>query len=69
MANNLHADVTARILQSLEAGIAPWVKPWSATPGRNVPLNVISGKAYQGVNAILLWGNSGPLRYPALSDL
>jgi antirestriction protein ArdC len=64
MANNLHADVTARILQSLEAGIAPWVKPWSATPGRNVPLNVISGKAYQGVNAILLWGNSGRFATP-----
>lgn len=63
-ARNLHAEVTARILQSLEAGIAPWVKPWSATAGRNVPLNVISGKAYQGVNAILLWGNVGRFKTP-----
>ena len=64
MANNLHQEVTARILQSLEAGVAPWVKPWSATAGRNVPLNVISGKAYQGVNAILLWGNVGRFTTP-----
>lgn len=64
MANNLHEQVTARILQSLEAGVAPWVKPWSATAGRNVPLNVISGKAYQGVNAILLWGNVGRFTTP-----
>jgi len=64
MATNLHEQVTARILQSLEAGVAPWIKPWSATPGRNVPLNVISGNAYQGVNAILLWGNIGRFTTP-----
>jgi antirestriction protein ArdC len=64
MATNLHAQVTARILAELETGAAPWVKPWSATAGRNVPLNVISGKAYQGVNAILLWGNVGRFKTP-----
>ncbi|MBO0717302.1 MAG: DUF1738 domain-containing protein [Rhizobiales bacterium] len=64
MSNNLYKAVTDRILASLEAGAAPWVKPWSATPGRNVPLNVISGKAYQGVNAILLWGNVGRFATP-----
>lgn len=64
MAVNLHAQVTARILAELETGAAPWVKPWSATAGRNVPLNVISGKAYQGVNAILLWGNVARFKTP-----
>lgn len=64
MATNLYQNVTERILASLEAGIAPWVRPWSATAGRNVPLNVISGKAYQGVNAILLWGNVGRFATP-----
>lgn len=62
MAIDLYANVTARILASLEAGIAPWVKPWSATAGANQPMNVISGKAYQGVNAVLLWANVG--RFP-----
>lgn len=64
MAINLYQNVTDRILASLEAGAAPWVKPWSATAGRNVPLNVISGKPYQGVNAILLWGNVGRFDTP-----
>lgn len=64
MATNIYQNVTDRILASLEAGSAPWVKPWSATAGRNVPMNVISGKAYQGVNAILLWGNVGRFATP-----
>src|SRR5262249_38666764 len=39
----------------LEAGTAPWVKPWSATPGANLPLNYSTGVAYQGCNVVLLW--------------
>jgi antirestriction protein ArdC len=63
MAFDLYQNVTARILSELETGTAPWVKPWSATPGHNVPMNVISGKAYSGVNVILLWmaGHAKPL--------
>jgi antirestriction protein ArdC len=34
---DLYAEVTSRILAELERGAAPWVKPWSATPGQNVP--------------------------------
>jgi antirestriction protein ArdC len=64
MSNALYTNVTARILAELETGTAPWVKSWSATAGRNVPANVISRKAYQGVNAILLWGNIGRFASP-----
>ena len=64
MANHIYANVSARILASLEAGAAPRVKPRSATAGRNVPKNVISGKAYQGVNLVLLWGNIGRFDQP-----
>jgi antirestriction protein ArdC len=32
---DLYSDVTARILTELETGAAPWIKPWSATPGLN----------------------------------
>jgi len=55
MKRDIYSEVSARIVAELEAGAAPWVKPWSATPGHNMPMNVISGKAYQGVNVILLW--------------
>src|SRR6266550_4492743 len=37
MKNDLYAEVSARIVAELEAGAAPWVKPWSAIPGANTP--------------------------------
>jgi len=36
---DLYRDVTDRILAELEAGAPPWIKPWSATPGMNNPVN------------------------------
>src|ERR1700732_3723297 len=52
---NLYAEVTSRILAELERGAAPWVKPWSATPGQNVPQNAVTNRPYSGCNVILLW--------------
>ena len=52
---NLHQEVTQRILQQLEAGALPWVKPWSQTPGSNISCNAISNRPYSGCNAFLLW--------------
>jgi antirestriction protein ArdC len=52
---DLYADVSARIIAELEQGAAPWVKPWSATPGQNVPQNAVSNRPYSGCNVILLW--------------
>ena len=37
MKRDLYAEVSARIVAELEAGAAPWAKPWSATPGANTP--------------------------------
>jgi N-terminal domain of anti-restriction factor ArdC len=39
MKRDLYSEVTARILAELERGAAPWIKPWSATPGINHPYN------------------------------
>jgi antirestriction protein ArdC len=60
---DLYSEVTSRILAELEGGAAPWVKPWSATPGQNVPQNAVTNRAYSGCNVILLWlarGQSWP---------
>jgi antirestriction protein ArdC len=35
MKRDVYAEVSARIVAELEAGAAPWIKPWSATPGAN----------------------------------
>jgi antirestriction protein ArdC len=53
--HDLYAAVTSRILAELERGALPWVKPWSATPGQNVPQNAVSNRPYSGCNVILLW--------------
>ena len=61
---NLYREVSDRILAQLEAGSAPWIKPWSHTPGANVPQNAVSGRAYSGVNAILLWATLSTYSVP-----
>ncbi len=49
--------VTDRIVAALEAGTAPWRRPWVAgarTTRPGMPCNAVSGRAYRGVNAMLL---------------
>ena len=55
MKRDLYAEVSARIVAELEAGAAPWVKPWSATPGANTPCNAVTNRPYSGCNVVLLW--------------
>lgn len=43
--------VTDKIVAALEAGTAPWQKPWK--PGQG-PTNIVSGNPYRGVNVFLL---------------
>ena len=52
---NLYQTVTDQIIAELKNGVRPWVKPWSETPGLNVPANAVSGRPYSGINTLLLW--------------
>lgn len=54
MKRDLYSDVTARILQSMEAGVMPWEKAWS-TKGARIPQNAITNRPYSGVNVLLFW--------------
>src|SRR5262245_46040607 len=56
MKKDLYATVTNKILAELESGAAPWLKPWSATAGRNQPCNADTNRPYSGVNIVLIWG-------------
>ncbi len=52
--------VTQRILDDLEKGVRPWVKPWNAD---NAAARVVrpvrhTGEPYNGINILLLWGAS-----------
>jgi antirestriction protein ArdC len=55
MKRDLYAAVTTRIVAELECGAAPWIKPWSATAGANIPQNAVSNRPYSGCNIVLLW--------------
>lgn len=56
MSTDLYEAVTAQILAELEAGAAPWVKPWSSVGIYGArPHNASTGRAYSGVNVLLLW--------------
>ena len=55
MKRNLYEDVSKRIIAELEAGAAPWIKPWSATAGANTPCNAATNRPYSGCNVVLLW--------------
>ena len=58
MAKDLYQEVTDKILAQMEQGTAPWVRPWSGTEG-GMPFNAVSGKAYRGINTMMLWAPAG----------
>ena len=55
MKRDLYREVSDRIAAELEAGAAPWIKPWSATAGMNTPANAVTNRPYSGCNVVLLW--------------
>ena len=53
---NVYDTITARIMDQLEQGTIPWQQPWNSTTG--LPCNLLSQKAYRGINVWLL-GSAG----------
>ncbi len=56
---NVYEQVTNRIMEILETGTIPWKKPWRSSEGAK---NLISKKAYRGINQFLL--NCSPYASP-----
>lgn len=50
---DLYAEVTDRIIAALEAGTAPWVRPWSTNTDGAAQRNGASGHVYKGINTVL----------------
>ena len=56
--------ITSRIESALEAGTAPWVKPWRELGGTGgIPKNGTTGKAYRGINVPMLWLTAQSMGY------
>jgi antirestriction protein ArdC len=54
---DLYNSITNRIIEQLEAGTRPWLKPWNAehAAGRiSRPLRH-NGQPYSGINVVVLW--------------
>jgi antirestriction protein ArdC len=56
--NKVYQIITDRIVKLLEEGTIPWKKPWH---GGDAPQNLVSKRAYRGVNVFLL----GAQHYPS----
>ena len=56
---NVYEIVTEQIIRQLEQGVAPWHKPWRT----EAPCNLVSGKAYRGINPFLLGSQGYGSRY------
>jgi antirestriction protein ArdC len=60
---SIYKQITNSIIEQLEAGVAPWVKPWATLPGEGTPKNLHTGKAYRGVNVLQLWAAAEIKKY------
>lgn len=57
---DVYTRVTNRIIEELEKGVRPWLKPWNA---ENAAARITrplrhNGTPYKGVNVLLLWGDA-----------
>ena len=54
---SIYQDITQRIIAQLEAGTVSWVQPWKSAgaSGLGMPANARSGRAYSGINILILW--------------
>jgi antirestriction protein ArdC len=56
---NVYEIVTEQVIKQLEAGVAPWRKPWRT----EAPVNLVSGKPYRGLNVFMLATQGYESRY------
>lgn len=52
---NIQREITDKILEAMQGGTLPWIKPWSGMGGNGMPRNAITRRAYSGANVTLLW--------------
>jgi antirestriction protein ArdC len=57
-------QLVADVIAQLECGTAPWVRPWSVSGTSDMPHNLATNRAYNGVNVIQLWMTQTTLAYP-----
>lgn len=51
---DLYAEISNKIADMLEKGVAPWECEWQTTSAGTMPIRV-TGERYRGINVLLLW--------------
>ncbi len=51
---SVYEVITNRIIKQLEAGTAPWRKPWRSRGTSGLPRNLATGHQYRGINVWML---------------
>lgn len=54
-ARDSYAALTERIIEQMDGGTAPWVRPWSVLGTSDRPTNYATRKPYNGSNVLALW--------------
>src|SRR5215831_7653032 len=54
---DVYSRITAQIVEQLEKGVRPWVRPWNAehAAGRITRPLRFNGQPYSGINVLSLW--------------
>jgi antirestriction protein ArdC len=60
MPKNVYELITNRIIKQLEAGVAPWHKPWRVRGKNGFPRNLVTGHEYRGINLWVLLSSEYP---------
>lgn len=56
MANNkqIRQQITEQIIEAMEKNLLPWRRPWSVSKNSGRAANVVSKRAYSGINPLIL---------------
>lgn len=54
VSEQIRKDITDKIVDALKNGKVPWRRPWSDDPNCGFPINIVSKKAYSGINPFVL---------------
>ncbi|MDR3471247.1 MAG: zincin-like metallopeptidase domain-containing protein [Devosia sp.] len=53
---DIHADITNQLIAAIEANPGQFALPWRKHAGAlHIPVNALTGKAYNGINIVSLW--------------
>ncbi len=64
---DVYTRITNRIIEDLEKGVRPWMKPWSADHAAGSITKPLrhNGQPYNGINVIMLWSEAFAQGYSA----